>query len=104
MQRVEVVSYVLYICVVSVVDQQNVVYISKYPAILCFSVRCAKWIFSSFCRKNSDLRPDVGAPIASPSFWIMIFLLLEKQFCLVMVSYQLISHGSGGLVCYYRGL
>ena len=28
----------------------------KFPAILCFSVRCVKWIFSRFCRKNSAIR------------------------------------------------
>ena len=50
----------------------------KYPVILCFSVRCAKWVFSRCCRKNSAIRPEIGAPIASPSFWIMIFMLLVK--------------------------
>ena len=50
----------------------------KYPVILCFFVRCAKWVFSGFCRKNSAIRPEDGVPIASPSFWIMIFLLLAK--------------------------
>ena len=50
--------------------------------ILCFSVRCAKWVFSRFCRKNSAIRPEVGAPIASP-FLDHDFLVVGKavSFC-----------------------
>ena len=69
---------------VRVVDQQNVIYISEVSGdLVFFFVRCAKWIFFRFCRKNSALSPDSGSPIASPCFWIMIFPLLEKQFCII---------------------
>ena len=36
MLRVEVICYVLYVCVVGVVDQQNVVYISEVSSDFVF--------------------------------------------------------------------
>ena len=44
--------------------------------------------FSRCFKKISAKRPDVGAPMASPSVWIRISPLLEKQFCAVMMSYH----------------
>jgi len=43
------------------------------------------------CRKISEIRPEDGAPIATPSCWDMIWLLCVKQLCFVMTSYQLSS-------------
>ena len=50
----------------------------NYLMILCLSDRCGMWNCSRCCRKNSARRPVVGAPMASPSFWIRISPLLVK--------------------------
>jgi len=63
--------------VAGVINQQNVVNVAEVASNLVLE-RCARWMFSRFCRKNSAVRPEVGVPTASPSFWIRIFLLLVK--------------------------
>ena len=50
----------------------------RYFIILCLSVRCGMWSSSRCCKNISAKMLDVGAPMASPSFWIRISPLLEK--------------------------
>jgi len=46
---------------------------------------------SIYCKKISDNMPEDGAPIANPTFWIIILFLLVKYFCFVIVLYQVNS-------------
>ena len=51
-------------------------------------------MFSRFCRKNSAIMPEVGAPMASPSCWMRIFSIVGEVvlFCNNVVPvYQFLS-------------
>ena len=41
------------------------------------------------CKSISAIRPEDGAPMASPSCWMRVCFLCAKLFCLVMTSNQL---------------
>ena len=40
--------------------------------ILCLWERRARCVFSVYCRKNSAIRPEEGAPIARPSYCVIV--------------------------------
>ena len=76
MDRVEFHVYAINVCVVGVINYQDVINIVEicYDLVLVREV-CYMCVSSRFCRKNSAIMPEVGAPMARPSCWIRIFPL-----------------------------
>ena len=79
MDLVEVCLYAVNVSVVGIPDYQDIIKVAEVCCNFVFFLdRCARWVSSRCCRKNSTIMPEGGAPMARPSFWMRIFPLLEK--------------------------
>jgi len=68
----------LYVCVVRIKNEKDIVDIMEIVYNHAFFARCVMCKVSINCKKISDNVPEDGALIANLSFWIIILFLLVK--------------------------